>query len=567
MSASRQPESVHQKGKMCLPPLCPPPPLLPGAQTSHSPTPTSAPGPAATILPSPTSGSPSPSLSPTSLPAGRSKAQRWGDDGGNHDGRLPSYKDVLVSSSSTPLATHPVAGDDWVTVVDRRARWRRPRPLVPLHRPVPADLRGKCFNCFSPSHRAVVCRRPVRCFVCRLLGHRAHVCPRRQTTPPRPRRSRVWRPVSLLPPMGPPDCAAGDHSGGSGAGPGGGIGSGSSGGGHRRTRRGHRRRRNSSAAGTDGRGGPSGELPQPPPEDVRAISGTPSPPRRFIKRTRKIAQAEDDLRRALLISVVGLRCSGRTAEVSDALSLKFDLEDDALDLRLVVPNTFIALLPNMELADRMLSEGQSFYAPPLRVHIRRWSRQFLASGGREMPFLLDIELRGLPFHLRDVHSAEQLLVGHCLVHELLLGPEEVVDLSSFRLRVWCDDPDNLPSSLDLHVEEPPVDVGPSYARTVTYPRTEQFPPPPPPPSPPTSDRQDEDRSSNSGNQQRRRLNSQPSAGRPSVLARLGPRVQVNPLVLRFSHVCRAPVLMRRLARLLLHQIWWGMRLQSLQIQH
>jgi hypothetical protein len=367
--------------------------------------------------------------------------------------------------------------------------------------------------------------------------------------------------------MGSPDCAAGDHSGGSGAGPGSGIGSGSDGGGHRRTRRGHRRRRTSSAARTDGRGGPSDELPQPPLEDVRAISGPPSPPRRFIKRTRRIAQAEDDLRRALLISVVGLRCSGRTAEVSDALSLKFDLEDDALDLRLVVPNTFIALLPNMELADRMLSEGQSFYAPPLRVHIRRWSRQFLASGGREMPFLLDIELRGLPFHLRDVHSAEQLLVGHCLVHELLLGPEEVVDLSSFRLRVWCDDPDNLPSSLDLHVEEPPVDVGPSYARTVTYPRTEQFPPPPPPPSPPTSDRQDEDRSSNSGNQQRRRLNSQPSAGRPSVLARLGPRVQVNPLVLRFSHVCRAPVLMRRLARLLLHQIWWGMRLQSLQIQH
>jgi hypothetical protein len=338
--------------------------------------------------------------------------------------------------------------------------------------------------------------------------------------------------------MGPPDCAAGDHSGGSGAGPGGGIGSGSGGGGHRRTRRGHRRRRNSSAAGTDGRGGPSDGLPQPPLEDVRAISGTPSPPRRFIKRTRKIAQAEDDLRRALLISVVGLRCSGRTAEVSDALSLKFDLEDDALDLRLVAPNTFIALLPSVELADRMLSEGQTFFAPPLRVHIRRWSRQFLASGGREMPFLLDIELRGLPFHLRDVHSAEQLLVGHCLVHELLLGPGEVVDLSSFRLRVWCDDPDNLPSSLDLHVEEPPVDVGPSYPRTMTYPISilvsrpgsspEQFPPPPPPPSPPASDRQDEDRSSNSENQRRRRLNSQPSTGRPSVLARLGPRVQVNP---------------------------------------
>jgi hypothetical protein len=348
----------------------------------------------------------------------------------------------------------------------------------------------------------------------------------------------VWRPVShALPPMDTLDCTAGDHTGGSGAGFGGGVGSGSGGGGHRHTRRGHRRRRASNAAGTDGRGDPSDGLPQPPLEDVRAISGPPSPPRRFIKRTKRIAQAEDDLRRALLIFVVGLRCSGRTAEVSIALSLKFDLEDDALDLRLVAPNTFIALLPNVELADRMLSEGQSFYAPPLQMHVRRWSRQFMASGGREMPFLLDIELRGLPVHLRDVHSAGQLLIGHCLVHELLPVPEEVFDLSSFCLRVWCDDPDNLPSSLDLHVEEPTLDVGPSYPRTVTYPisilvsrpgsSTEVFPPPPPPPSPPPSDSQDEDRGRNSRNQQRRRFNSQPSAGRPSVLVCLGPHVQVN----------------------------------------
>jgi hypothetical protein len=330
--------------------------------------------------------------------------------------------------------------------------------------------------------------------------------------------------------MDTPDCAAGDHTGGSGAGSGGAAGSGSGGGGHRRTRRGHRWRR-ASAAGTDGRGDPSDGLPQPPPEDVSANSVPPSPPRRFIKRTRWIAQAEDDLRRALLISVVGLRCSGRAAEVSDALTLRFDLEDDALDLRMVAPNTFIALLPNVELADRMLSEGQSFYAPPLRMHVRRWSRQFMASGGREMPILLDIELRGLPVHLRGIHSAGQLLVGHCLVQELILVPEDIFDLSSFWLRVWCDDPDNLPSSLDLHVEEPPVHVGvgPTPPRTVTYPililvsrprsSSEVFPPPPP--SPPPSDSQDEDRGRDSGGQQKRRFTSQPSVDRPSVHARLG----------------------------------------------
>jgi hypothetical protein len=214
---------------------------------------------------------------------------------------------------------------------------------------------------------------------------------------------------------------------------------------------------------------------------------------------------------------VGLRCSGFATEASDALTLRFDLEDDALDLRLVAPNTFIALLPNVELADRMLSEGQSFYAPPLWMHVRRWPRQFMASGGREMPILLDIELRGLPVHLWDIHSTGQLLVGHCLVHELLPIPEDVFDLSSFWLRVWCDDPDNLPSSLDLHVEEPPVhvDVGPTSPHTVTYPVSILVPRPrsspevlpPPPPSPPPSDSQDEDCGHFFGSQQRRHFNS------------------------------------------------------------
>jgi hypothetical protein len=66
--------------------------------------------------------------------------------------------------------------------------------------------------------------------------------------------------------------------------------------------------------------------------------------------------------------------SGCAAEVSNAPTSRFDLEDGALDLRRVAPNTFVALLPNVEIADRMLSGGQSFYIPPLRMHIKRWSR-------------------------------------------------------------------------------------------------------------------------------------------------------------------------------------------------
>jgi hypothetical protein len=154
--------------------------------------------------------------------------------------------------------------------------------------------------------------------------------------------------------MGASECIADGHEGGNIACSGGGIGAGSGGGGHMRTRRGHRRRRPNCAAGAEGHGVPSGVLPRPPPEAVRAISMPRSPPRRFFKRSRRIAQAEDDLWRALVISVVGMGRSGCAVEVYDALTSRFDLKDDALDLRRVAPNTFVALLPNVEMADRML---------------------------------------------------------------------------------------------------------------------------------------------------------------------------------------------------------------------
>jgi hypothetical protein len=67
-----------------------------------------------------------------------------------------------------------------VRVVGRRSHRRSPCTPLPSQppRPVLADLRGRCFNCFSPSHRAADCGSLVRCFhaVCLGIGcARVHV--------------------------------------------------------------------------------------------------------------------------------------------------------------------------------------------------------------------------------------------------------------------------------------------------------------------------------------------------------------------------------------------------------
>jgi hypothetical protein len=161
--------------------------------------------PAATPLATPASVS-SPSLtaqSLTVLPGGRSKAQRWCEHEFPSAASLSqcdsrrSYKEVLVDGRSSACGAD-VGNGGWVRVVGRRFHHRSPRTPLPSQppRPVPADLRGRCFNCFSPSHRAAECGSLVRCFHCRLPGHRVRACPRRKKTPHHPARVLVWRPVS-----------------------------------------------------------------------------------------------------------------------------------------------------------------------------------------------------------------------------------------------------------------------------------------------------------------------------------------------------------------------------------
>ena len=195
------------------------------------------------------------------LSRGRSKHERWDcDSPGSEcsDGSVPSFRDVVISSaglsSSAPSAAaatvvsaavevipvpapppprivliRPSASRQrgavrpgpggWVKFVSRGERRRRRREARPPRRQVPADLVGKCFNCFSAGHTAALCRQRTRCFRCRSPGHRSYVCPLESAGGGvlLPERISVWR--RLGPVMSPPGASsrngspAGDESG------------------------------------------------------------------------------------------------------------------------------------------------------------------------------------------------------------------------------------------------------------------------------------------------------------------------------------------------------------------
>jgi hypothetical protein len=64
----------------------------------------------------------------------------------------------VLQSQEPALRTRSKHG--WQEVVRRRYRHAALGP----RRWSPEDLRGRCYNCFSPSHFGAACRRPTRCF-------------------------------------------------------------------------------------------------------------------------------------------------------------------------------------------------------------------------------------------------------------------------------------------------------------------------------------------------------------------------------------------------------------------
>ncbi|KAG2642375.1 hypothetical protein PVAP13_2KG216930, partial [Panicum virgatum] len=405
-------------------------------------SPTLPPSPAATLTTSPARGTPE--------LRGRSKAQRWVRDSpptGKSGGATPiSFKEALLlgiaaraspqSPRSTPRssprgsrprivvrdaprqrrspATVPDT-DGWVTAVCRKSRLAVRRAERRPPRPVPVDLRGKCFNCFSPWHRASSCKSSTRCFICHKSGHRSYICP-----------SRGGDVYSH-------GCPGGSYAGYSG---------------RRRARKRSRR---------GGHGQPSsnsnpGDLPSPASSDDDHLitdAGHSLRPRRVIQRSSVIAQREELLaERALVLSVVADDPGGLFESILPAIAQRFEIEERSLSLSPLGLASLLLISPDEQSASRILNDGRALIIPACRIHAKRWTR-FLSSTAGNLPCATEIELRGIPAHAWDVHvdTASQLLNDCCLPCGILPGMEGRRDV--LRLRAWCSSPRDIPPEMDL----------------------------------------------------------------------------------------------------------------------
>lgn len=84
-------------------------------------------------------------------------------------------------------------------------------------------------------------------------------------------------------------------------------------------------------------------------------------------------------------------------------------------------------------------------------------------------------IEGVPSHAWARSTAAELLGSSCLIDSLAPETESREDLSLFKLRAWCVDPDEIPACRRLWVPEPPAlgenpaERRPSFRQLLEYP--------------------------------------------------------------------------------------------------
>ncbi|CAN6180302.1 unnamed protein product [Urochloa humidicola] len=502
-------------------PLPSPPP---GAVTPTSPTPAPIPGPAAThpaaqakpstqapVTTFPSSTHPN-ARSP--LPAGRSKEERWSDnsptsasssESADAETGRRSYRDVAaasvdsVATSKLPLPViakspprivlrSPVRispptryaqdEDGWEYVESRSERRKRAASSRWPRRPVPVDLRGRCFNCFSDGHRAAQCKSQTRCFRCRALGHRSSTCPRRVSTTPvgnkgsaeLSRRALVWRrvtPAMEQVPMGAPQAVVSSIEQAAR-----GVASDvprvdessalpppdSERSGRRRRRPRHRRRRASQANVETGPNTAAGNGREASPAPPARNDGAPPArgPPCVIDWSTQLARAEADLRQSVFVTVVGDISGLAIEDLKAVVTNAFVLNPDSLEFRRSGhDHTYIMFVEDEATITRITNAGPTPGPGDLQLHCRRWSRQAFAEGV-PLPVLANVEFRGIPAHAWEMSTAESLLSPYGWPHLLKPDTRNREDYSVFRVSAWCFNLNEIPRLRDLHIVEPPV---------------------------------------------------------------------------------------------------------------
>ncbi|XBI11379.1 hypothetical protein VPH35_138456 [Triticum aestivum] len=230
----------------------------------------------------------------------------------------------------------------------------------------------------------------------------------------------------------------------------------------------------------------------------------------FLEASDDIWRMEEELARAVLVTVTGMRPAVDLASAAEALHSEFGIGLDDMSIRAFYPEDFLVLCHDGAVRERMVRAGK-VTASWFELKLRPWLRQAQATAAH-LPFLVPVSLRGVPAHAWCRRTADVILRGLGYVVGVDESTARRHDMADFRVWLRTDRPKKIPRRRLLFINEPrrnlwdgavdgQVSVG-KCSMALWYPigitvlgeplqvdsgglDAPPPPPPPPPPSPPS----------------------------------------------------------------------------------
>jgi hypothetical protein len=153
----------------------------------------------------------------------------------------------------------------------------------------------------------------------------------------------------------------------------------------------------------------------------------------------------------VIITVIG---TALVHAVSDILASMLEVEASSLVLRCASPSSYLLMLPDVSSVNQLVSLQQPFRSSDFSLLCKKWS-QLAGATGKAMPCKMDVEVKGIPVHVWETSTVEQLLNPYAWIDHVHEATSELSDLSSFQCSAWCFDSNKIPPSKELWVAEPP----------------------------------------------------------------------------------------------------------------
>ncbi|CAO2211019.1 unnamed protein product [Urochloa humidicola] len=185
-----------------------------------------------------------------------------------------------------------------------------------------------------------------------------------------------------------------------------------------------------------------------------------------VARTEAVRGVESELEAFSLLAVqVDARIRLDTAQIRQAAVRQFRLQFFEVGVSRLSSAAFLVRFGNQQQRDAA-RQCKELHIGHTKLHIMAWKRQFGSRGMSKFFYHARLCIEGVPWHARHAEAVAGLFKAPTIIDDLDCDIEKPEEEECLRLWIWTADPDAIPTSGALHIEEPVTLPEANYAESL-----------------------------------------------------------------------------------------------------